>query len=201
MSTFIAPLDLRRDGLLLTPLTPDHADGLAAAAADGELWTRRYTSVPEPGQEQAWIAHALGQQQEGSRVPFAVIDERAGTVLGSTSYHDLVPEIRRAEIGYTWYAARVHRTRVNTTCKLMLLEHAFDVERCAVVGWRTSSENLISQRAITALGAQRDGTIRRHAPTRDGAIRDTVFFSMLPDEWPAAKAALLARLERFHPTS
>ncbi|MBO9532432.1 MAG: GNAT family N-acetyltransferase [Solirubrobacteraceae bacterium] len=201
MTTFIAPVELRRDGLLLTPLGPEHAPGLAAAAADGELWTRRYTSVPEPGQELAWIELALSMREAGSRLAFAVIDETtgsgSGTVLGSTSYHDLVPEIRRAEIGYTWYAARTHRTRVNTTCKLMLLEHAFEVEDCGVVGWRTSSENTISQTAIAALGAKLDGTIRRHQQARDGGYRDTVFFSMLPDEWPAAKAALEARLAKY----
>jgi N-acetyltransferase len=196
MATFIAPVDLRRDGLLLTPLAPEHAEGLAAAAADGELWKLRFTSVPEPGDEHAYVAHALSMRAAGSRLAFAVIDEPTGTVLGSTSYHDLVPEIRRAEIGYTWYRASAQRTRVNTTCKLMLLEHAFETERCSVVGWRTASDNHASQAAIAALGAQRDGTIRRHGPDRDGGFRDAVFFSMLPDEWPAAKAALQARLAR-----
>lgn len=196
MATFIKPVDLRRDGILLTPLAPEHADGLAAAAADGELWKLRFTSVPDPGTEAAYVAGALGKRAIGSRLPFAVIDEASGRVLGSTSYHDLVPEIRRVEIGYTWYAASVQRTRVNTTCKLMLLEHAFEVEDCSVVGWRTAGENVASQRAIAALGAQQDGRIRRHGPDRDGGIRDSVFFSMLPEEWPEAKAKLEQRLAR-----
>ncbi|MFT4034229.1 MAG: GNAT family N-acetyltransferase [Patulibacter sp.] len=196
MPTFIAPVELRRDGLLLTPLTPSHAPGLAEAAADGELWRLRYTSVPEPGQETAYIGQALSQQEQGTRVPFAVIDETDGRVLGSTSYHDLVPAIRRAEIGYTWYRASVQRTHVNTTCKLLLMEHAFDRCRCSVVGWRTAGDNHASQRAIASLGAHRDGTIRRHGPARDGGARDTVFFSMLPDEWPAARDRLQARLRR-----
>lgn len=196
MATFIEPTELRGGGVLLAPLQPEHAPGLAAAAADGELWQLRFTSVPEPGQEAAYIAGALRQRAAGSRLPFAVIDEASGTVLGSTSYHDLVPEIRRAEIGYTWYAARAQRTHVNTTCKLLLLEHAFEHCDCSVVGWRTGSENLASQRAIAALGAQLDGTIRRHGPGRDGGTRDAVFFSMLPEEWPAAKAKLQQRLER-----
>lgn len=156
----------------------------------------RYTSVPEPGQERAYIDHALAQQADGSRAPFVVIDDASGDVLGTTSYHDIVPDLKRVEIGYTWYAARVQRTRVNTTCKLLLLEHAFDVIGCSVVGWRTDLRNVRSQAAITALGAQRDGTIRRHQLGRDGEYRDTVFFSMLPDEWPAVRASLEARLRK-----
>lgn len=194
---FFTPVALHRGGVTLEPLTVDHAPGLAAAAADGELWTLRYTSVPEPGRERAYIDYALRQQEEeGSRTPFAVIDDASGEVLGSTSYHDIVDAIRRVEIGYTWYRASAQRTHVNTTCKLMLLEHAFDVLDCNVVGWRTAGENHRSQAAIAALGAQRDGTIRRHGPDRDGGYRDTVFFSMLPSEWPAARAALEARLAR-----
>ncbi len=193
---FFTPVPLHRDGLTLTPLTLAHAPGLAAAAADGELWTLRYTSVPEPGRERAYIEYALKQQVEGSRTPFAVVDDATGDVLGSTSYHDIVDEIRRVEIGYTWYAARAQRTRVNTTCKLMLLEYAFDVLDCNVVGWRTAGENERSQAAIAALGAQRDGRVRRHGPDRDGGFRDTVFYSLLPGEWPAVRERLEARLER-----
>lgn len=193
---FFTPVALRRGGLTLEPLTLEHAAGLAAAAADGDLWTLRYTSVPEPGEERAYIAAALAQQREGSRTPFAVIDDATGDLLGSTSYHDIVDSIRRVEIGYTWYAARAQRTHVNTTCKLMLLSHAFDALGCSVVGWRTAGENVRSQAAIAALGAQRDGTIRRHGPDRDGGIRDTVFFSLLPEEWPAVRERLEARLRR-----
>lgn len=197
MSLFFDQPILRRDGLTLTPLTREHAPALGAAAADGELWTLRYTSVPEPGRELAYIDLALSQREAGSRAPFAVIDDASGDLLGTTSYHDIVPDLRRVEIGYTWYARRVQRTRVNTTCKLMLLEHAFEVLECPVVGWRTDLRNLQSQAAIAALGAQRDGTIRRHTLGRDGEYRDAVFFSMLPDEWPAARERLEARLSRY----
>lgn len=196
MSLFFDHPTLRRDGLTLTPLTREHAPGLATAAADGELWTLRYTSVPEPGRELLYIDYALRQRDEGSRAPFAVIDDATGDVLGTTSYHDIVPTVPRVEIGYTWYAARAQRTHVNTTCKLMLLEHAFDVLGCNVVGWRTAGDNLRSQAAIAALGAQRDGTIRRMQLDRDGGLRDSVFFSMLPDEWPAARERLEARLQQ-----
>lgn len=193
---FFTPVPLHRDGLTLQPLTLAHEAGLAAAAADGELWNLRFTSVPAPGETRAYIEGALTQQDGDSRTPFVVIDDTTGDVLGSTSYHDIVDEIRRVEIGYTFYRRSAQRTRVNTTCKLMLLEYAFDVLDCSVVGWRTSAENHASQAAIAALGAQRDGTIRRHMLGRDGEYRDTVFFSMLPSEWPAARERLEARLAR-----
>ncbi len=189
----VTPVTLRRGGIRLEPLTAEHAPQIDPAAADGELWTLFFTSVPEPGTAEAYIAGALG---DPARFPFAVIDEATETLIGSTSYHDIVPTARRVEIGYTWYAKRVQRTHVNTTCKLMLLEHAFDALGCTVVGWRTDGENHNSQRAIAALGAKLDGTIRRHGLRRDGTIRDSVFFSMLAEEWPAAREHLGARLAR-----
>ena len=117
-------------------------------------------------------------------------------MLGSTSYHDIVPALKRVEIGYTWYAARCQRTHVNTTCKLLLLAHAFDTLHCNVVGWRTDNFNFASQRAIERLGAKKDGVIRGHAPRRDGTIRDTVMYSMTAGEWPEARAQLLYLLNR-----
>ena len=127
----------------------------------------------------------------GNRMPFAVIDEATGKVLGSTSYHDIVPALKRVEIGYTWYAQSAQRSHVNTTCKLVLLTHAFETLGAAVVGWRTDNFNFASQRAIERLGARKDGVIRHHAPRRDGTVRDTVMYSMLAGEWPEAKAQLL----------
>ncbi len=196
---FFTPVSLHRDGLTLQPMTLDHEAGLAAAAADGELWNLRVTSVPAPGETRAYVEGALAMQEAGSRTPFVVIDDATGEVLGSTSYHDIVDDLRRVEIGYTWYRKSMQRTRVNTTCKLILLEYAFEVLDCSVVGWRTHGENHASQAAIAALGAQCDGRIRRHLLGRDGEYRDTVFFSMLPSEWPAARERLEARLARHNP--
>jgi RimJ/RimL family protein N-acetyltransferase len=187
---FVHPVTLTAHGVLLEPLTFAHEPGLRQAAADGELWTLRVTSVPEPEQTQAYIDTALRMQTEGTRVPFAVIEQSTGRVLGSTSYHDILPAVKRLEIGYTWYAQSVQRTHVNTTCKLMLMTHAFDTLGCHVVGWRTDHLNLASQRAIERLGAHKDGIIRGHALRRDGTIRDTVMYSMTASEWPAAKARL-----------
>jgi RimJ/RimL family protein N-acetyltransferase len=187
---FVQPITLSAQGVLLEPLTLAHASGLRQAAADGELWTLRVTSVPEPEQTETYIETALRMQTEGTRVPFAVIEQRTGRVLGSTSYHDILPAVKRLEIGYTWYAQSVQRTHVNTTCKLLLMSHAFDMLGCHVVGWRTDHLNLTSQLAIERLGAHKDGVIRGQALRRDGTIRDTVMYSMTASEWPAAQARL-----------
>jgi RimJ/RimL family protein N-acetyltransferase len=198
---FVQPITLCAHGIVLEPLTLAHAPGLRQAAADGELWTLRVTSVPEPEQTQSYIETALRMQTEETRVPFAVIEQATGRMLGSTSYHDILPVVKRVEIGYTWYAKSVQRTHVNTTCKLLLMSHAFDTLGCHVVGWRTDHLNLASQRAIERLGAHKDGVIRGQALRRDGTIRDTVMYSMLRDEWPHAKARLESRLLSFASTS
>ena len=196
-AAWVHALQLQRDGVRLEPLGPQHADGLAAAARDGELWNIRVTGVPAPGDETAYITTALQMQAAGSRQPFAVIDATSGRVLGSTSYHDMLPEVRRLEIGYTWYARSVQRSHVNSTAKLMLLTHAFETLHAAVVGWRTDNFNFASQRAIERLGAKRDSVIRHHALRRDGTVRDTVMYSMTAGEWPEAKAQLLYRLVMY----
>ena len=187
----VQPVVLREQGIRLEPLTLAHEGGLRAAAADGELWKIRVTSVPEPDGTRGYIETALQMRAEGSRLAFAVIDEATERVLGSTSYHDILPAVRRVEIGYTWYAQSVQRSRVNTTCKLLMMGHAFDTLGCAVVGWRTDNFNFASQRAIERLGAKKDGVIRGHAMRRDGTVRDTVMYSMTAGEWPEAKAQLL----------
>jgi RimJ/RimL family protein N-acetyltransferase len=193
---FVEPITLAARGIRLVPLSLDHEDGLRAAAADGELWNIRVTSVPEPGQTRQYIADALAMREAGNRFAFAVTDEATGTVLGSTSYHDIVPAVRRVEIGYTWYAKRCQRTHVNSTCKLLLLTHAFDTLGCHVVGWRTDNFNHASQRAIERLGARKDGVIRGHALRRDGSIRDTVMYSLRSGEWPEVRAQLLYLLDK-----
>jgi RimJ/RimL family protein N-acetyltransferase len=193
---FVEPVTLSERGVRLEPLALGHEVGLRAAAADGELWQLRITSVPEPEQTRAYIEQALQMRAEGSRFAFAVIDEASGQVVGCTSYHDIVPAVQRVEIGWTWYARSVQRSHVNTTCKLLLMRHAFEALNCAVVGWRTDNYNSASQRAIERLGARRDGVIRHHAPRRDGTVRDTVMYSLLAGEWPEAKAQLLYLLNR-----
>lgn len=189
----VGPVALEFNGLRLEPLAPHHEDGLRAAASDGELWKLRVTSVPEPHDALQYITTAL---ETRDRVAFAVIDAYSGAVLGTTSYHDILPLVGRVEIGYTWYAKRAQRSHVNTSCKLLLLSHAFDTLGCGVVGLRTDCENFASQAAIEKLGAKKDGVIRRQALRRDGTVRDTVMYSILREEWPAIKRGLHERLER-----
>ncbi len=193
---FVEPITLALRGIALVPLALMHETGLRAAAADGELWKLRITSVPEPDDTHSYIETALQMREAGNRFAFAVIDEATGTVLGSTSYHDILPAVKRLEIGYTWYAKRCQRTHINTTCKLLMLSHAFDLLDCNVVGWRTDNFNHASQRAIERLGARKDGVIRGHAMRRDGTIRDTVMYSLRSGEWPEVKAQLLYLLDK-----
>ena len=129
-------------------------------------------------------------------VPWAVRDLDTGEVIGSTRYHDILPEVDRVEIGYTWYAKSRQRTHVNTTCKLLLLGHAFDELGCAVVGLRTDDQNLRSQQAIEALGAKKDGVIRHHALRKDGSVRHSVMYSILRAEWPELREHLERRRAR-----
>jgi RimJ/RimL family protein N-acetyltransferase len=193
---FVEPITLSARGVELVPLALEHEAGLRAAAADGALWNIRVTSVPEPEATRKYIEDALSMREAGNRFAFAVTEQASGKVLGCTSYHDIVPALKRVEIGWTWYAKSSQRSHVNTTCKLLLLTHAFETLGCHVVGWRTDNFNFASQAAIERLGAKKDGVIRGHALRRDGTIRDTVMYSMRSGEWPEAKAQLLYLLDK-----
>ena len=193
---FVEPITLSARGVELVPLALAHEAGLRTAAADGELWNIRVTSVPEPEQTRSYIESALAMREAGNRFAFAVTDQASGKVLGCTSYHDIVPAVKRVEIGWTWYAKSSQRSHVNTTCKLLLLTHAFETLDCHVVGWRTDNFNFASQAAIERLGAKKDGVLRGHALRRDGTIRDTVMYSLRSGEWPDVKAQLLYLLAR-----
>jgi RimJ/RimL family protein N-acetyltransferase len=190
------PVTLERDGVRLEPMTLEHAPAMDAAAADGELWKLWFTTVPEPGGMTKYIQDALKGQQSGHMLPWVVRDLASGTIVGSTRYHDIIAVSDRVEIGYTWYSASRQRTHINTTCKLMLLVHAFDTLGCKVVGLRTDNFNFKSQRAIEALGAKKDGVIRHHWPRRDGTVRDSVLYSILVAEWPDVRRHLETRLAR-----
>jgi RimJ/RimL family protein N-acetyltransferase len=190
----VLPTTLELNGVRLEPLAPHHAEGLRAAAADGELWKLRVTSVPEPDEVDGYIFKGI--EMRPARLAFAVVDIESGAVMGTTSYHDIVPAIARLEIGYTWYAKSRQRSHVNTTCKLLLLTHAFETLGAALVGLRTDNYNHASQAAIERLGAKKDGVLRHHAQRRDGTVRDTVMYSMTAGEWPEIKAHLRYKLEQ-----
>jgi N-acetyltransferase len=190
------PIVLEGRDIRLEPLTSEHHDGLMAAAADGQLWELWFTSVPAPEQTRAYIETALAGQREGHMLPWGVRELKSGAIVGSTRFHDIVADIDRVEIGYTFYASSWQRSHVNTVCKLLLLEYAFDTLGCKVVGLRTDNFNFASQRAIEALGARRDGILRHHAARRDGTVRDTVAYSILAQEWPHVRRHLELRLAR-----
>jgi N-acetyltransferase len=192
----IHPIVLEGNGVRLEPISPDHADGLRAATADGNLSDLWFTSVPPPDCVDAYIADALGGQATGTMLPWAVRELSSGAIVGSTRYHDVVPDIDRVEIGYTWYAATWQRSHVNTACKLALFAHAFESLGCKVVGLRTDNFNFASQRAIVALGAKLDGVLRHHQRRRDGTVRDSMMYSVLATEWPDVKRHLELRLAR-----
>ncbi|HOY34848.1 MAG TPA: GNAT family protein [Piscinibacter sp.] len=192
----VEPVTLERAPVRLVPLGLEHEDGLKRAAADGALWNLRVTSVPEPEQTRAYIETALQGRAQGHRFAFAVLDAASGEPIGCTSYHDIVPAVERLEIGWTWYAASRQRSAVNTTAKLLLMQHAFETLGARLVGWRTDNYNFASQRAIERLGARKDGVLRHHALRRDGTVRDTVMYSLAAGEWPEVKAHLLWQLTR-----
>ena len=192
----VRPITLEGRGIRLEPLTAEHSDALAAAAADGRLWDLWYTAVPPPEGMADYVATALKGQQDGHMLPWVVRDAASGTIVGSTRYHDIAAAIDRVEIGYTWYGESRQRTSVNTTCKLLLLEHAFETLKCKVVGLRTDNFNFRSQRAIEGLGAKKDGVIRHFALRRDGSVRDTVMYSILAAEWLDVRRHLELRLAR-----
>jgi RimJ/RimL family protein N-acetyltransferase len=192
----IHPVTLEGHGIRLEPLAPEHQDGLLAAASDGRLWELWFTVVPKPDETRAYVAEALAGQRAGHMLPWAVRDTASGAIVGSTRFHDIVAEIDRVEIGFTWYGKRWQRSHVNTACKLLLLSHAFDTLNCRVVGLRTDNFNFASQRAIEALGAKKDGVLRHHRARRDGTVRDSVMYSILASEWPDVKRHLEFRLAR-----
>jgi RimJ/RimL family protein N-acetyltransferase len=192
----LRPATLEGHGVRLEPMGPGHADALAEAAADGELWNLFFTFVPAPDEVTAYIETALEGQAAGHMLPWVVRLVDSGAVIGSTRYHDILPHVDRVEIGYTWYGASHQRTHVNTACKILLMTHAFETVGCGVVALRTDGMNLRSQRAIEALGAKKDGVLRNHSLRRDGSVRDDVMYSVLLHEWSAIKRHLETRLWR-----
>lgn len=190
----MSPIRLSNNGITLEPLTIAHVDDLAEACQDGSLWETVYTSVPSPQTMTEYIDKADSMRD---RVAFAVIDDVTGKAIGSTSFYNIMPAVKRLNIGYTWYAKSYWRSRVNTSCKLMLLTYAFENLQYLTVGWRTDIINMQSQRAIERLGAKKEGIIRGDRIRQDGTITDSVIYSMTVDEWPEAKNNLQNKLKSY----
>lgn len=192
-----APITLHDGHVTLEPLLLAHVPALEAAAADGTLWQIPFANVPAPGHMADHVALALQGQAAGTMLPFAVREVHSGEIVGTTRYYEIDADLPRAAIGYTWYARRWQKTHLNSACKRLLLEHAFGTFGCIAVAFHTDVLNLDSQRAIACLGAQREGVLRAHRRRADGSIRDTVCFSILASEWPAARQRLEQRLQRL----
>jgi RimJ/RimL family protein N-acetyltransferase len=191
---FVDSVPLHGQHVSLVPLSQSHHDALVEAAADGELWTLWYTTIPSPDKMRAEIDRRLGLQAQGSMVPFAVIEKSTNTAVGMTTYMHIDALNRRVEIGSTWYRKRVQRSALNTECKLLLLTHAFEQLKCIAVEFRTHFLNRQSRAAIERLGARLDGILRQHVVQPNGTLRDTCVYSVLDREWPAVKANLEHRL-------
>jgi RimJ/RimL family protein N-acetyltransferase len=193
--TAIAPVTLSDARVTLAPLSQDHAEGLAQAAADGALDRLWYTSVPSPEHMAAEIDRRLGLQAAGSMIPFAV-HAPDGRAVGMTTYMNIERAAPRVEIGSTWLAASVQRTGLNTAMKRLMLAHAFDAWGCLAVEFRTHRLNRQSRSAIERLGAQLDGILRAHMRLPDGTVRDTAVYSITAPEWPTIRVHLDALLAR-----
>ncbi|HVC18124.1 MAG TPA: GNAT family protein [Rhodanobacter sp.] len=192
-----APTRLCDEHVELEPLQLGHAAALEAAATDGELWNLWFTSAPAPGQARAYVEKALQGQADGVMLPFAVRERSSGEIVGTTRYYEIMPDLPRLAIGYTWYARRWQKSHLNTACKRLLLRHAFETLQCVAVEFHTDHRNLDSQRAIERLGAHRDGVLRAHKRRPDGSLRDTVCYSILAREWPDVDRWLGLRLQRL----
>jgi N-acetyltransferase len=186
---WLEPVTLRGAYARLEPLSLDHYDGLVEAVSDGELWKLWYTFIPKAADMRKEIDRRLGLQASGAMLPFTVFDPD-GRIAGMTTYMNVDTPNRRVEIGSTWYAKRVQRTALNTQCKLLLLQHAFEKLDCIAVEFRTHFFNHQSRRGIERLGAKQDGILRNHQIAPNGTLRDTVVFSIIASEWPTVKAHL-----------
>ena len=179
----------------LEPLSLAHVPALCEVGLDPELWRWTASRVRTADELRAWVEEALAQQARGSAIPFATVERASGCVVGSTRLANIEPVHRRAEIGWTWVAGAWQRTAVNTEAKLLLMAHAFETLGCVRVELKTDALNARSRSAIARLGAVEEGTLRRHMITESGRVRDTVYFSVIAEEWPTVKAALQSRLD------
>ncbi len=191
----IEPITLSGTHVELRPLSEEHHDGLVAAVQDGELWKLWYTSIPSPDRMHAEIERRLGLQATGSMLPFTVIEQPSGRIVGMTTYMNIDAAAPRVEIGSTWYAKSVQRSPLNTEAKLLLLTQAFESLQCLAVEFRTHFINQQSRRAIERLGARLDGVLRSHLRMPNGTLRDTCVYSITAAEWPMVRAHLRSKLE------
>jgi RimJ/RimL family protein N-acetyltransferase len=195
---FVAPVTLEGRHVLLSPMAWERAGALAealvAAAADGDMWESKVTTIPRPEKMAAYVDQALAELDAGVSMPFVTIDRASGRVVGSTRYMNIEAPHRRLEIGTTWIGKSFQRTAINTEAKYLMLKHAFETLHCIAVDLRTHEKNLQSRAAIERLGAKLDGILRHHRILPDGNLRNSATYSIIDAEWPAVKARLEARM-------
>ena len=196
MPHWLKPTELTSDKITLVPMTLAHRDQIVEAAADGNLWELWYTGVPSAKSIDGYLESAMQDIAQGAALPFVIIDNASSKVIGSSRYCHATPEHRRVEIGYTFYSKSFQRTSVNTHCKMLMLSYAFEQLDTIAVEFRTHWHNHASRAAIARLGAKQDGVLRNHSIDADGALRDTVVFSILQSEWLTVKKSLQYKLTR-----
>ncbi|QUM76253.1 GNAT family N-acetyltransferase [Moritella sp. 24] len=194
--TWLEETKLIGNKVTLMPLQRKHADALINAASDGNLWDLWFTSIPSGETIDEYIEKALNDHALGKALPFVVVDNMTNEIIGSTRLCEISAENDRVEIGYTWYAQRYQKTGVNTECKYLLLQHAFESLNVIAAEFRTHWHNHVSRAAIARLGAKQDGVLRNHRKDKDGFYRDTVVFSIIDHEWPTVKHSLSYKMNR-----
>ena len=192
----LSPVTLEGRTVRLEPLALRHLDALCAVGLDPSLWALTTVRVASRDDMRRYVQTALADQDAGSALPFATVERATGIVVGSTRFGSVVPEHRRVEIGWTWIAAPWQRTAVNTEAKYLMLRHAFEVMGCRRVELKTSALNSRSRAAMLRIGATEEGTMRRHMVNPDGSARDSVYFSVIDEEWPAVRQRLEGLLRR-----
>jgi RimJ/RimL family protein N-acetyltransferase len=185
----------------LEPLGPHHVDGLCAVGLDPEIWRLTIAKVDSRGAMERYVAQALAEQRAGTALPFATVLQASGEVIGSTRFHSPAPAHRRVEIGWTWLGRAWQRTGANTEAKYLLLRHAFEQWGCLRVEFKTSTLNQRSRAALRRIGAVEEGVLRSHMINEDGTVRDSVYYSILLDEWPTVKLRLERMMTRSETTA
>jgi RimJ/RimL family protein N-acetyltransferase len=197
MGDWLQEVELIGKHVKLLPLRTTHKEELIEAASVGELWKLWYTTVPSAETTDVYVEAALTEQKSNKSLPFIAIDLQSDKLIGSTRYCNIDSQNKRLEIGHTWYSASFQRTGVNTECKYLLLQHAFEKLDCIAVEFRTNWFNHKSRNAIRRIGAKQDGILRNHRIDNEGRLRDTVVFSILRQEWTAVKTLLAFEIDKY----
>jgi len=196
MGDWLQEIELTGRNVKLVPLQISHKKALLKAASDGELWNLWYTSVPSSENIEQWFESAFTDKKSGVCLPFGVMLKESDKLIGSTRFCNADTQNRRIEIGHTWYGKSQQRSCVNTECKYLLLQHAFEQLKCIAVEFRTNWFNRTSRNAILRLGAKQDGVLRSHRVDDQGILRDTVVFSIIEMEWPVIKKSLKYEMDK-----